>query len=132
MTLSVVLMIFINVKIVVLKKTDNFKQIGKSNKISPTATSSAVMEIKKNLFAEDTILADWSSLFLVLCLYLLFFTLNYKVNRLTFQEINLFPNTLYVYCHQLIAYQLLSLVMLAVLYCRHKEIKSTLLKALNG
>ena len=131
MTASFVLMIFINVKIVVLKKTSIFKQIGKSKKISPTATS-AVKEIKKNIFSEDNILADWSSLFLVLCFCLLFFTLNYKVNRLNFSEINLFPNTLYVYCHQLIAFQLLSLVMLAVLYSRHKEIKSTLLRALNG
>lgn len=57
---------------------------------------------------------------------ILFFGLNYKVNNTPAADLNLFPNYLFVYAVQLIAFQLASMFILTMLYARHKKMLKTL------
>ena len=70
---------------------------------------------------EKSVIADWTTLIFTLILVLSFFSLNYKVNTLTAEEINVYPNYFYIYGIQLIAFQVFSLLLLLVLYSRHKQ-----------
>ena len=61
-----------------------------------------------------------------------FFGLNTKVNGFNMEDINEYPNYLYVYALHILAFQLFGLFMLVILYARHEKMVSTLYNALKG
>ncbi len=68
---------------------------------------------------------------LTLILMLIFVALNNKVNSMSVAEFNIYPNYLYVYCLQLIAFQFFSLCMLSIVYARHNEMIKILYNAIK-
>ena len=80
---------------------------------------------------KDSII-DWTTLLLTLTSMILFFGLNYKVNNTPVDDLNVYPNYLYVYAVQLIAFQVSSLFILMTLYARHKKLFKTLFTELKG
>ena len=76
-------------------------------------------------------IVDWTTLFLTLASMIMFFGLNYKVNNTPVADLNLFPNYLFVYAVQLIAFQVAALFILTTLYARHKQMLKTLFAELK-
>ena len=84
-----------------------------------------------DVIEKDSII-DWTTLLLTLTSMILFFGLNYKVNNTPVDDLNVYPNYLYVYAVQLIAFQVSSLFILMTLYARHKKLFKTLFTELKG
>ena len=119
---SVVLLSYINLRIIWLRNVHRLKNFFKFN----SNTSSL------DVLNENPAIIDWTTLVWTLFFIVVFFGLNYKVNSTKVEELNLYPNYLLVYCLQLIAFQLFSFLVLSLLYSRQKEMLQTLFNALRG
>ncbi len=119
---SVVLLSYINMRIIWLRNVNKLKNFFKFN-----SNSSSL-----DLSNENPAIIDWTTLIWALISIVIFFGINYKVNSTKVEELNLYPNYLLVYCLQLIAFQLFSFLVLSLLYSRQKEMLLTLFNALKG
>ncbi len=119
---SLVLLTFINLRIIWLRNVDRLKNLFKLK------TNTAI----SNLSIENSTIIDWTTLIWTLIFILVFFGLNFKVNSTKVEELNIYPNYLLVYCVQLIAFQLSSFLVLSLLYSRQRKMIQTLFHALKG
>ncbi len=82
---------------------------------------------KFDFFEKETII-NCSAIFWAFCFTLLFFSLNRKVNSFTIDELNIYPNFLYLYVLQFISFQLFGFLMMVTLYAKNKKMTETLFK----
>jgi hypothetical protein len=58
----------------------------------------------------------------------LFYGLNKKFKSLPAEEINIYPNYIYLYCLQLVSYQFLGFLMLIVMFSKNKNMRTKILQ----
>ena len=126
---SLILQLFVNIKIIVLKhKTKICEKILKSNQCTTTnpETMNEIMSIEKQTIINCTAIF-WGFLFI-----LMFSGLNQRIRDLTVEELNEFPNYLYLYCLQLLSFQLLGFFLLITMFAKDNKMFKTVMDTLRG
>jgi len=128
--LSLILQFFINARIVTLKHQDKLKKVLKLFQLS-SCKSIKIEESNFNLsFDKDTIVNTsaicWGFIF-----SFAFYKLNVLVKSFSFEELNQYPNYIYLYILQLTSFQTFGLFMLITLYLRHDKLYDTLYRNWN-
>jgi hypothetical protein len=72
---------------------------------------------------------NWSSVFCCFVFFVAFYSVVQKLNAFSVDELNFYPNFLYVYGLQLVSFQLFGLCMLLLLYAKQDQMISTLYNA---
>ena len=129
--LSLPLQVFINARILIIKHDSKIKKAFQLLRLD-SCKALRVREIDlKKTFDKETIFTTtaiiWGFIFSVA-----FMKLNIIVKSFSFEDLNQFPNYLYLYFLQLISFQLFGLVMLTVLYARHEKLFTTLYRNLRA
>ncbi len=75
---------------------------------------------------EKETMINFSAIFWGFLFIFLFFGLNKKFKSLLPEEINIYPNYIYLYCIQLISYQFFGLLMLATMFAKNNKMRTKL------
>jgi len=123
---SLIFQILVNSRISLLKLSEKAPML---QNCTPLKLNSADFQLKlvfdKQAFMKMTAIV-WSMLFFVM-----FYILRSKLKSFTVEEINIYPNYLYLYGIQLISFQLFGLLMLVTMYIKKDKMMTTLYNALR-
>jgi hypothetical protein len=123
--LSFILQLFINTRIMILKHNDKLKRALQFFQLS----SCKLMKLEENSFKmsfDKNTIINTSAICWGLIFFFAFYKFNALVKSFSFEELNEYPNYLYLYVLQLIFFQSFGLFMLIILYVRHDKLYNTL------
>ena len=132
LVISFVFLICIHLKIKIKKISKNFKKprLSSSSLVS-SGTSYTSNFLVAVINIDQLSLIDMTSIIFGVCLILIYHSLNYKVNTLSPDELNKYPNYYYIYIQHLIAFPVLSCFLLLVLYAKQPKMIKILYNALK-
>jgi hypothetical protein len=128
--ISLILQFLINVRIIILKHQNKLKRILQCFQLSACKSIKAEESNLKMSFDKNTII-NTTAICLGLIFCFAFYKLNALVTSFSYEELNQYPNYLYLYILQLISFQTFGLFLLITLYVRHDKLYTTLHRSYN-
>ena len=122
---SFIIQTVLNIRIALLKHEEKIAKILKFSKQSRWEEMNEIVVLEKQTIISGVAIF-WTFMFV-----LAFIGLSNKVRSLSVEELNVYPNYLFLYFLQLISFQLFGFIMLITLFARQTSMRKTLFEAIK-
>jgi hypothetical protein len=122
---SFIIQTVLNIRIALLKHEEKIAKILKFSKLSRWEEMNEIVVLEKQTIISGVAIF-WTFMFV-----LAFIGLSNKIRSLSVEELNVYPNYLFLYFLQLISFQLFGFIMLITLFARQTNMRKTLFEAIK-